>query len=385
MSHTLFATCEAGLEALLAEDVRALGAEEVRPAARGVAFHGGREVLWRVNLQSRLANRVLLTLAEVEAHSRDALYAGVFRIDWPKLFSSDRTIAVDASSFDSSQSNTAFMSQVVKDAICDRFRHATPHRPSVDKLAPDVPINARVFKDRCTLSLDTSGARLHRRGYRTEAGEAPLKETLAAGLLALAGWRGDTPLLDPMCGSGTLVIEAALLARGLAPGLARLGGEGFALQRLANHDAAAFAALAQSLRAAARPTAGVPIVGVDRDPAVIELARRNARRAGVEADIELRVGDVRDVQPIAAAGTIVTNPPYGVRLGDPASLAPLYEELGSLFKHRFGGHVAWVLAGDRELAANIGLRPSKRIPLHNGPIDCRLLRFELYSGTRRVS
>lgn len=378
----MHATCDAGLEAVLAAELEALGAADVTPVPRGASFRGDRNILWRANLCCRVANRILLPIAEFPARDRDALYAGARRVDWLAFFGPRHTIAVDARSHRSHLQHTGFIAQVVKDAICDAIRSRTGRRPTVDRRRPDIPVNVRLVEDHCTLSLDSSGARLHRRGYRREAGEAPVRETLAAAILALAGWDGEEPLIDPMCGAGTFPIEAALKARRIAPGLLRLGpdGEGFAFQCWRGHDREAFRRLASIVRAAARPVAPAPIVGSDVDEEVLEIARRNAERAGVITDVRFERRAVADAAPVGPRGTVVVNPPYGERLGDREDLAGLYRALGDTLKQRFTGHTAWVLAGDLELAKRIGLRAEQRIELHNGPIECRLLRFDLYAG-----
>ena len=381
MDH-LYATCDPGLEEALASELTAAGASEVAPGHRGVSFRGDRAVLWQVSLRTRVANRVLLRLFDAPAPDREVLHAAVMSYAWPRLFDVDRTIAVDASAARSTLGHTEFVAQVVKDAICDRFRMETGRRPSVDRRAPDIRINIRIVDDACTVSLDASGARLHRRGYRQQTGPAPLRETLAAGILALTGWTPDRPLVDPMCGSGTFLVEAALQARNLAPGLLRLSGEGFAFERWADHDRAAFGAMVAATRAAARPAAGAPIVGSDIHPGAVRQARHNVERAGVADDVSVSEQPLEACRPPGPGGVLVTNPPYGVRLGDRPALEGLYRGLGDLMKQHFAGWDCYVLAGDRDLAKRIGLRPSRRLVLFNGPIECRLLHFQLWAGRR---
>ncbi|MEZ4464923.1 MAG: THUMP domain-containing protein [bacterium] len=372
----LYATCDHGFEAVLADELADLGAVSIEPGHRGVAFEADREGCWRITLASRIANRVLVPLAEFPAYDRASLHAGVERIDWPGWFDLDRTFAVDASSHRSNEAHTGFIAQVAKDAICDRFRAETGRRPSVDRRRPDVVINVHLAEDHCTVSLDAAGARLHRRGWRGPTGEAPLKETLAAGMLRLIGWQPDVPLFDPMCGSGTFLIEAALMARRLAPGLLRLGGEGFACQRWAGHDAEAFEAVVTGLRQQGRHAAPL-LVGRDADPDAIRAARLNARHAGVDDLIRFDVGSLRTARAPERPGVILTNPPYGARLeADEA----LYRDLGDTFKQQFPGWTAWVFTSTEAPIRSIGLKPSRKIPLRNGPIDCRLCRYDLYAG-----
>jgi putative N6-adenine-specific DNA methylase len=377
----MHATCDAGLEPMLAAELTALGAADVTPGPRVVAFRGDRNLLWRANLTCRVANRILLPIAEFPARDRDQLFRGARRMDWGQYLSTRQSIAVDARTAQSRLDQPALVADVVKDAIVGRARDATGRSPRVDRRNPDVPIHVHVAGDHCTVSLDSSGARLHRRGYRPEPGPAPLRETLAAGILALAGWEGEEPLLDPLCGSGTLVIEAALRSRRFAPGLLRLGpgGEGFAFQRWRGHEREAFRRLAHIVRAAARPAIAAPIHGADVDAEALEQARRGCQRAGVTTDVRLERRPVAEAMPGEERGVIVTHPPFGERLSDPIAAADLYAELGEMLR-RFAGHTAWVLLGDPDLARHIGLRAAESLTVFNGPLECRLLRFDLQAG-----
>lgn len=380
----MHATCEAGLEEILAAELDALGAAETEVGRRGISFSGSRELMWRANLESRTANRILVRIARFGIRDRDDLYGQVALLPWSDWMDVDQTLAVDSIISDRKLIARQLANQVVKDAICDRFRRETGRRPSVDRGSPDIPINIHVHGQRCTVSLDSSGARLHRRGYRTGAGVAPLKETLAAGILAMAGYTGERPLVDPMCGSGTFLIEAALIARRMSPGVLRLGrrGEGFAFQRWLGHDPRAFHRVVDDLRERSLPHSPAELSGSDTDGGVLGAARKNAARAGVANDIQLDRGSVADASPLYPGGVLVTNPPWGERMGDPEELARLYATIGDTLKQRFAGYTAFVLAGDRTLAGRIGLKPARRIPIHNGPIECRLLRFELWSSAR---
>ncbi|MCB9539489.1 MAG: hypothetical protein H6704_25015 [Myxococcales bacterium] len=382
-ARPLYATCDAGLEDLLAAEIRALGVTEVHPGHRGVGFMGDREVLWRANLCLRVANRVLVPLAEFDAADRDALYAGAAAVEWSDWFESKRTIVVDASCHASAIDHTAFASLVVKDAVCDHFRELEGRRPSVDKRRADVPINVRLDHDHCVISLDSSGSRLYRRGYRTEAGRAPLKETLAAAILMMSGWTPEQPLVDPMCGAGTFVLEAGMMARNIPPGLHRLGkrGEGFAFQNWSTHRAAAFERVVRALRDDIEDSLLQPIEGGDLDDQALELARRNAKRCGLADDVTLFRRPLGEAVPPegAPAGVVVVNPPYGKRLR-PGDLDGLYKALGYTLKRRFAGWTAHVLVGNEAPAHRIGLRPSGKIPLRNGPIDCTVLTFDLFAG-----
>lgn len=381
----LFATCDAGLEEVLEEELRGLGASDLRLARRGVAFQGGRRELFRINVASRLATRILVQVATFDVADRQDLYLGAVEVDWGQWIGPRSTISVTTRGGTDQLTNTAFISQVVKDAVCDRLRKDRGTRPNVDRRSADVPIAVHIANGRCALSVDSSGARLHRRGYRREGGEAPLRETLAAGVLALAGWDGSRSLLDPMCGSGTFVIEAALAARRIPPGRRRASarrGGGFAFNNWPDHNRQLFGEVVRELDRAVLPRSPVQIVGYDSDATAVAAARRNVERAGLEDDVVIFRRSLDAAEPIDEKGVLITNPPYGARLSDPKSLVPLYRSLGDVLKQRFSGYDAWVLTGNLSLAKSVGLRPSRRIELWNGTIECRLLHYELYRGSK---
>ncbi|HIA00817.1 MAG TPA: hypothetical protein EYN66_02715 [Myxococcales bacterium] len=385
-SHYYHATCDAGLEAVLEAELLELGAEIVTRTKRGITFSGPWELMWAANLQCRTANRILLQLARFRARDRDALYSAVHKLPWGDFMTAEQTLAADTRTFESRLRQPQYVNQVVKDAICDRFRLETRKRPSVDRHNPDIPISVHLANNLCTISLDSSGERLHRRGYRIAAGLAPIRETVAAGLLALAEWSGETSLLDPMCGAGTIAIEAALKARGIAPGLLRLGENrpGFAFARWPSHKETEFDAFVETLKAKQLPSAPVAIRASDRDRQVLKKALHNAERAGVQDDIKFTCKDIADVYAADSEGTVITNPPYGMRLGDRAEVEELYQTLGNTLKHHFHGHTAWVVVGDKVLGGKVGLRPSRRFPVRNGSLDCKLFRFDLYAGSKKA-
>ncbi len=345
---------------------------------RGVSFTGARSLIWRANLELRTANRVLMPVAEFVAKGREGLYEGARRVNWPSWFDARRTIAVEATGEAPGLEHRGFVGQVIKDAVCDRFRDEGGPRPSVDRRKPDVPLYAHLDGEHAVVGFDTSGARLHRRGYRVEAGPAPLKETLAAGVLALLSWEAEGPLYDPMCGAGTFVIEAALQAQRIAPGLLRLGGAGFAFERWRIHERRAFERLVDELRADIRE-APVKIVGSDADSEAIEVARRNARRARV--DVSWATLPLSEAERTDDTGMLVVNPPYGKRL---EAGPELYAELGHVLKRGFSGWRAGVLAAQEAPVGAIGLRAARRWKLRNGPVPCQLHAFELYEGSRRT-
>jgi putative N6-adenine-specific DNA methylase len=371
-----FATTSKGLEGVLAEEIEALGGRETAVAAGGVSFFADPSFFYRANLRLRTANRVLLRLSEFVAPTPEALYEGVKAVPWPDLFDVRKKIAVDAAVRDSGVDNSRFAAQKAKDAIVDRFREKLRVRPDVDLVAPDVRIHLRILRDACTLSLDTSGESLNRRGYRADPGEASLRETLAAGIVLLSGWDGSVPLADPACGAGTLLIEAALIATNTAPGLLRTA---FGFQNLAGYRPKLWAETVEEAMDAVRHSGVGRIGGSDASAEAIRAAMRNARKAGVSDVVSFRTCDIRDFSPGDPPGILLCNPPYGVRIsGDEGGIEEFYRALGEALKKRCTRWSAYILSGNPDVTRSIGLKASRRFPLMNGPIDCRLLRYDLY-------
>jgi 23S rRNA (guanine2445-N2)-methyltransferase / 23S rRNA (guanine2069-N7)-methyltransferase len=380
-SLRFFATCPLGLEPLLAEELRGVGAAEVKETRAGVAFAGDLALGYRACLWSRLASRILLQLATFDAPSPEALYDGVRKINWARHLDTDGTLAVDANVWDSAITHSRYAALKIKDAIVDQFRESTGQRPSVDTARPDVRVNLHLDRNVATLSLDLAGESLHRRGYRTEAGEAPIKENLAAAILLRAGWQkvatdGGT-LVDLMCGSGTFLIEAALIAADIAPGLLR---PYFGFLRWKRHDASAWEALLAEART--RRDAGLsrlaPIRGYDADARVVRTARDNVQRAGLQGHIVVAQRELQACTPEPTApGLVIVNPPYGERLGESPELPALYRELGTQLKKNFPGWRAAVFTGNPDLGKAIGIRAHRMHTLWNGAIECRLLHFEV--------
>jgi putative N6-adenine-specific DNA methylase len=375
-----FAPCPRGLEAALAQELTGIGAGDLLAVPGGVSFSGDLAVGYRANLESRLASRVLRALDRGVYRGEQDLYALVKAIDWPRWFTVDRTLRVDVTAIDSPLKSLEFATLRIKDAVCDRFRAEMGARPSVDTRTPDVRIQVFLAASEATVYLDLSGEPLFKRGWRTEVGEAPLRENLAAGLLALAGWQPGTVLLDPMCGSGTIPIEAAQRALDRAPGLERA----FGFERLRDHDAGLWASLvAQARSRVRRPVRALRVFGSDREGAAIVGARANAARAGVAEVLRLEVADVRRRLAPAATGMLLANIPYGVRLETQASLEPFYPQLGAGLKANFAGWSAWLLSPDRKLPGRLGLRATRRTPVFNGAIECRLFEFRMVAGSNR--
>ena len=377
-----FATCPRGLEAALATEIAALGGRGPEPTDGGVAFYGPRELTMQINLWSRLASRVLLQVGSARYRDEQDVYDAAFKLPWQRWFGVGCTIRVNVTAIRSPLASLDFITLKIKDAVCDRFRAETGERPSVDTAAPDVRIHAFLTGQDCTFYLDTSGEALFKRGYRREAQEAPLRENLAAGLLALAGWNPSQPLLDPFCGSGTILIEAALIGCDIAPGLHRT----FGFEKLLWFEAPLWRALRDeaSRRAeAGRKSAQLRLYGADISPQALEAAHANAAGLGLDALIELRHADAREVGAPAAEGVIVTNPPYGVRLGVGEDLAALYAAFADNLKRQFAGWRAHLLCGESALVKAIRLAPSRRVPLFNGALECRLVEYRLVAGSNR--
>ncbi len=377
-NERFFAPCPRGLEAALAAELARLGAIDVQATEGGVAFAGELALAYRANLESRLASRILWRVGGSGYRSEHDLYALAHAIAWPRHFGVDRTLRVDVAATRSPLKSLEFATLRVKDAVCDRFRADVGLRPSIDKRAPGARVYAHLTEREATLYLDTSGEPLFKRGYRREAEEAPLRENLAAGLLALAEWTPALPLLDPMCGSGTIAIEAALIAADRAPGLGRT----FGFQKLAWFDPPAWQRTRQAAHDRARAAPSVACIHAsDIAPAAVAKCRANALAAKIAPFLAIDIADALARSAPAKSGVIVTNPPYGVRLADAARLIELYPRLGDALKQRFTGWTAWILSGDQALAKKIGLKAERRIPLWNGAIECRLLKYRIVAGS----
>ncbi len=377
---TLFATTPRGLEALLADEIRDLGGEEVRVVRSGVGFVGDREVAYRLCLWSRVAGRVLLTLGEFEAETPEALYEGVQGIDWSEHLMPEGTLAVTCASVQSEISHTHFGALKVKDAIVDQFRDRMGVRPSVEVIQPDVRVNLYLFRNQATLSLDLSGESLHRRGYRVAGGEAPLKEHLAAALLLRARWlevaKAGGSLIDPMCGSGTFLVEAAMMAGDVAPGLSR---SYFGFENWLQHDAFLWRDLVTD--AHERREKGVKalpaIMGSDVDAEAVALARDNVARANFEDVVRVEQKSVKQVRSDGEIGLVIANPPYGERVGSQDGVRRLYGQIGVMLRDHFSGWWAAIFTGRPELGAAIRLKPRRSYDFYNGTIDCKLMVYKL--------
>ena len=379
----LTATTQFGLEELLADELYDLGADITHVGSRAVEFIGDQQLMYRTVLWSRLAMRLLRPFAAFYAPDEKALYREVSRIDWQDYLGPGQTFAITAVVHKSTFEHSLFVAQLTKDAIVDQFRARTGERPSVDVRNPDVRLHLRMLENEVILSMDAAGDSLHRRGYRQATNDAPLNEVLAAGLVLLSGWDGKKPLLDPMCGSATILTEAGMMAQRIAPGLFHQGKFGF--ENWYDFDADLWQTLREEAKSLRIEEPQAYLAGSDLDPKVIEQAALNIEAAGLDECIRLSVRDVKDATPPAnqPPGVIITNPPYGERIGEEAQMAGLYKTIGDTLKTNFQGYDAFVFTGNLEAAKSIGLKTARRVPLFNGPIDCRLLKYELYGGSRR--
>jgi putative N6-adenine-specific DNA methylase len=384
-SESFFAICPRGLEAHLGAELSACGATSCAVESGGVAFAGTLATAYAANLHSRLASRVLWRVASAGYADEDGVYAAARDVAWERWFGADLTLRVDVTTDRALLRSREFATLRVKDGIVDRLRERTGARPSIDRARPGVRVFAHLDARTVGLYLDLSGEALFKRGWRADKGEAPLKENLAAGLLALSGWTPQVPLLDPFCGSGTIAIEAALIATSRAPGLDRT----FAFERLRGFDASAWSALRERAREHIDDRAELNVAGSDISTRVIEQAHQNARLAGLEAclargALRFDAVDARRVTPPAAAGVIVANPPYGAQSAPRSATVPgLMSDFAANLKRHFGGWGAWLLSADLDLPRQMRLAESRRTVLFNGPLECRFFRFELVAGSYR--
>lgn len=370
----LFATVPLGAEELTAVELEQLGASAIQAVRGGVAYGGDRITLYRSLLRLRTASRVLQQLGTFPCGSPQELYDGMRTLPWNELLTPAMTLAVDCTLRDSGITHSHYAALKAKDAIVDLLRDATGQRPSIDTKVPDLRVNLHIAKNLATVSLDASGVPLDRRGWRLDRNDAPLRETLAAAIILHTGWDGSVPLLDPMCGSGTLLLEGASIALDQSAGI----GREFGLMRWRDFDRRLWERVVQEEQARSRSSLSVPLLGFDQDPRAIITCRENARRAGLAYAVSFDRRRFEDTEPCGHQGVLVMNPPYGIRMGDRSELESLYRKIGEVFKRRFTGWTAYLLAGDLELAKLVGLKPARRYVLFNGPLECRLLKYELY-------
>ena len=367
-----------GLEDVLKEELIEIGASEVITVNRGVKFSGSKEILYKANFCCRTALRVLRIVSEFDVKNSNDLYNGVRNIDWMEFFDVGQTFTVNSTVNSEAFNNSMFVSLKTKDAIVDQFRSKLGKRPSVNNDNPDIRINVHASASEVTVSLDSSGESLHKRGYRLGQNEASMSEVLAAGILKLAGWKGQCDLYDPMCGSGTIPIEAELIARKIPPGIFR---KSFAFETWKDFDEDLFEAV---YNAEYEVPFEHTIYASDISSGNVKISSENARNAGLKKGIQFSVSDFASLKPVTNSGMLIVNPPYGQRMSD-RQVEPLYTMIGDSLKKNFIGFKAWIFSGSEEGFKSIGLRPSKRIKLYNGPIECDFRGFDLYEGTKKGS
>ncbi|MCB1962494.1 MAG: class I SAM-dependent RNA methyltransferase [Rhodocyclaceae bacterium] len=379
MAEKFFAPCPRGLEPGLEEELTGLGARNVHPVHGGVAFTGDWALAWAVNLESRLATRVLWQVAHGRYRGEQDIYKLAYGVTWAKWFTPEQTMRVYVTARRSPLKSLEFITLRIKDAVCDHFRAVRGERPSIDTANPDVRIHAFLTADEVMLYVDTSGEPLYKRGFKHAAVEAPLKENLAAGILRMTGWHPSEALLDPMCGSGTFLIEAVQIALDIAPGL----GRRFAFESLKTCDEAAWRRLRRAAEGRRRHATGLPIFGSDSEAVQVKRARINLEAAGLADMVRLEQAELTERTPPADEGVMVANPPYGVRIGETTELAAFYPKLGDALKARWAGWRCYFLSADPELPKLIRLKASKRTPLFNGALECRVFEYQMRAGSNR--
>jgi putative N6-adenine-specific DNA methylase len=377
MEFEMIAKTFKGLEEVLAEELIRLGANNIKLERRAVSFTGNNALMYKANLHLRTASRILKPIHHFKASNPDDVYENVKAINWSSYLSPESTFAVDATIFSEDFHHSKFVAYRVKDAIADWFMERYDRRPSVRLDKPQMMINIHISDSRCTLSLDSSGDSLHKRGYRISQNEAPINEALAAGMLLMAGWEGKTDFVDPMCGSGTFLIEAAMIALNIPPGIYR---SSFAFEKWDDFDEDLFDTLYND--DSAEREFQHKIYGSDVSPKAIKIAEQNIKSAGLSKYISLSIQPVQSLELKATTPCLmVTNPPYGERITSDDIFA-LYATLGSVMKHKFTGSVVWLISSHQECLAKIGLKPSQKIPLLNGSLECWYCRYDIFAGKR---
>lgn len=377
--NTFFAPCPRGLASPLADELTALGLFGVKAIESGVSFTGTLPDAYRANLFSRIASRILWQVAHFPYDSEHDIYDAALLLPWPSWFDVGRTIKVEMNAHRSPLKSLDFTTLRIKDAVCDKFREQIGSRPSVATREPDVRVHAFLDATHATLYLDLSGEPLFKRGSRDHTGAAPLKKNLAAGIIALSGWKPDEPFLDPMCGSGTFLVEAAQIALNIPPGIDR----DFAFMKLKNFDQAAWRDLLAQAQAARKPPASLPIYGSDLYGHALKDAKDNLAANGLADCVWLKQANVLEISAPAEQGVLVTNPPYGERLGEQQELAAFYPKLGDALKQKFSGWRAYFFSADTQLPKLIRLSTSRKTPLFNGKLECRLYEYKMVAGGNR--
>ncbi|MEI6695628.1 MAG: THUMP domain-containing protein [Bacteroidota bacterium] len=378
-SFKMLAKTMTGLEEILANELHDLGAEEIEISSRAVSFKGDKALMYKANYWCRTALHILKPITNFYIRREEDLYKKIYDIKWEEYLGADGTLAVDAVVNASVMNHSHYVALKTKDAIVDRFRDLTERRPSVDTENPDIRINIHLFKNLCNVSIDSSGYSLHKRGYRIKTGEAPISEVLAAGMILLSGWDKKCNFIDPMCGSGTIVCEAALIANNIPPGYYR---KAFGFEKWKDFDKELWEKI-KTDALSDQYEFEYEIIGSDISRESIEIAMDNARSAKLHKDISFQVSSFEDQIPPEGGGVMVCNPPYGERMV-PDDIVKLYQEIGNGLKKNYKGYNAWIISSDLNALKFIGLRPTRKIPLFNGPLECRFAKFEVYEGSKRT-
>jgi putative N6-adenine-specific DNA methylase len=379
LNFQFFATCPRGFEALLADELLAQRALKIVVTDGGVSFEGNLETMYRANLHSRIATRIMSRVGQGSYATEEDIYKATFKLHWPSWFKVNQTIRVKVTGVKCPLKSLDFVTLRIKDAVCDRFREEGALRPSVSVRDPDVRIHAYLTQDQYQLYLDTSGAPLYQRGFRDVSVIAPLRENLAAGIIMLSGWIPGTPFLDPMCGSGTFLIEAAMMAVDQPPGMKRI----FGFQKLTSFDEGLWKKIESEAINKMKPIEFLDIYGSDMDLRAVRVARHNLKVAGLEEVAKVMQSDFIKLEPPTAEGTLVTNPPYGQRIGEDEDLKEVYPVWAKHMKESFGGWNTYFLTADLEMPKDMRLKPTKKTPLYNGALECRLFEIKMVAGSNR--
>ncbi|OYZ68338.1 MAG: RNA methyltransferase [Methylophilaceae bacterium 17-43-7] len=374
-----FATCPRGLEALLVNELHTSGARDIKPTDGGVAFTGELAVCYHANLHSRIATRILIQVGRGHYATEEDLFQAAYKINWPNWFDVKHDFMVKVTGVKCPLKSLEFATLKIKDAICDKFRQVVNSRPYIDTKTPSVRVHAYLTADSYQYYVDTSGNALYQRGNRKASIEAPLRENLAAGILHLTGWKPGQALLDPMCGSGTFLLEAAMMALQIAPGLHR----NFGFEKLKNFESDTWKKIKNAALKAVQPTSFQKLYGSDMDLRAVRVTKQNLTEAGLSEAVQLAHVNFTDAVPPADSGVLVANPPYGVRIGEDEELAMLYPKMGEALKRKFAGWNTYFLTNDLRMPKLMRLTPSKRTPLFNGPLECRLFEIKMVAGSNR--
>ena len=378
-SYSFFATCPRGLEKLLEAEVNEQRGTKIELTDGGIGFQGDLATMYRINLHSRIATRLLWRIAEGHYETEDDLYQAAFQLPWPSWFKVSQTLRVKTTGVKCALKSLDFVTLRIKDAVCDRFRETSALRPSVDVRDPDIRIHAYLQQNQYQFYIDTSGAPLYQRGFRDSSVEAPLRENLAAGIILLSGWQPGQCFLDPMCGSGTFLIEAAMMLINQPPGLKRH----FGFEALSHFDKTLWDKILDEAKALVQLIPRANLYGSDIDLRAVRVSRHNLKVAGLDHLVTLRHADFVTMDPPDKEGILVTNPPYGIRLGEQEGLKELYPLWAQHMKQRFSGWATYFLTSDLEMPKCMRLKPTKKTPLYNGKLDCRLFEIKMIQGSNR--